>query len=74
MNRSLIVTISAIFALWMISSSLYTVDETQKALVVRLGKPLHTTANPGLKFKIPLINRSSITMRGFCPWNLHRSR
>ena len=56
MNRAVIAAAAALFALWVASSSLYVVDETQTVLVVRLGRPISATANPGLKFKMPLID------------------
>jgi modulator of FtsH protease HflC len=36
-------------------SSLYTVHQTQQALVLQFGKPVKTVSSPGLKFKIPFI-------------------
>jgi modulator of FtsH protease HflC len=46
----------AVFALWIVSASVYTVDETQQALVVRLGKPVGVVNTPGLKFKMPMVD------------------
>jgi membrane protease subunit HflC len=37
-------------------SSVFTVDMTEQALVVRLGKPVGVVTNPGLHFKAPLID------------------
>jgi membrane protease subunit HflC len=37
-------------------SSLFTVYQTQQALVVRLGQPVRVVTEPGLNFKIPLID------------------
>ena len=37
-------------------SSLFTVYQTQQALVVRLGQPVHVISNPGLHFKAPFID------------------
>jgi len=37
-------------------SSMFTVYETQQALVVRLGQPVRGITQPGLNFKIPLID------------------
>ncbi len=45
-----------IAAWWLLSSSLYTVDETQQALVVRLGAPIAVVRTPGLKMKMPLVD------------------
>lgn len=36
--------------------SLYTVNQTEEALVVRLGKPVHAVHSPGLHWKVPLID------------------
>jgi len=37
-------------------SSMFTVYETQQALVVRLGQPVRGITTPGLNFKVPLID------------------
>ena len=44
------------FAFWLGNASLYTVQEGQQALVVRLGRPVGVAAEPGLKMKMPLID------------------
>src|SRR6266568_1839885 len=36
--------------------SLFTVHQTRLALVVRLGQPIRVVTEPGLNFKIPLID------------------
>jgi len=41
---------------WLLSATLFTVGETQKALIVRLGAPRGVLAEPGLKFKMPLMD------------------
>ncbi|MTK64080.1 MAG: protease modulator HflC, partial [Methanobacterium sp.] len=41
---------------WGLNAALYTVVETQQALVVRLGAPVGTAGTPGLKVKVPLID------------------
>jgi modulator of FtsH protease HflC len=38
-------------------SALFTVDQTQQALVVRLGKVVDTVTEPGLHTKVPIIDR-----------------
>ena len=38
------------------TSSLFTVYQTQQALVVRLGEPVRVVTEPGLHFKVPLID------------------
>ena len=37
-------------------SSVFTVDMTEQALVVRLGKPVDVVTDPGLHFKAPFID------------------
>jgi membrane protease subunit HflC len=37
-------------------SSVFTVHQTQQALVVRLGQPVRAVSEPGLHFKVPLID------------------
>jgi membrane protease subunit HflC len=46
----------AIIALIVGYSSLFTVYQTRLALVVRLGQPVRVVTEPGLNFKIPLID------------------
>ena len=41
---------------WLLASSLFTVAQTDQALLVRLGRPVRTETQPGLNFKIPLID------------------
>jgi membrane protease subunit HflC len=46
----------AALAVWMLNAALYTVGETQQALIVRLGAPMGVAGAPGLKIKIPFID------------------
>ena len=50
---SLLFVIAAIFIA--ASQSLYTVDQTQQAIVLQLGKPMGDIKGPGLHVKIPVI-------------------
>ncbi|MCD4499999.1 protease modulator HflC [Chromobacterium vaccinii] len=43
-------------AVWLALSAQYTLNEGQKALVVRLGAPVNVDGEPGLKFKLPLVD------------------
>lgn len=43
-------------ALWAVNNSFYQVSEGQQALVVRLGKPMGTAGEPGLKLKLPILD------------------
>jgi membrane protease subunit HflC len=54
MKRLIIVL--AIVGLILLSSSLYTVNETQVAIKLRLGEMVAVEDNPGLKFKTPFVN------------------
>jgi membrane protease subunit HflC len=51
-----IIAIAAVVALVVLGSSLYTVDQTQQAIIVQLGDPVGgTITEPGLHFKVPFI-------------------
>ena len=52
----LVVMACAAAAGWLVASSLFNVSETDQALLVRLGRPVRTETQPGLNFKIPLID------------------
>ena len=54
MNR--IILILAVVVAILLSSSLYTVKETQVALKLRLGEIVSIENEPGLKFKTPFVN------------------
>lgn len=55
MNRSMALIIAAVLAIMVIGSSLFIVDERQKALVLQFGQIVKVKEDPGLGFKIPLI-------------------
>ncbi|WP_204376885.1 SPFH domain-containing protein [Aquitalea pelogenes] len=48
--------VAALAAVWLLSSSFYTLSEGQKGLIIRLGAPIEVDAEPGLKFKLPLVD------------------
>jgi len=54
MNK--IILVIAVLAAILLSSSLYTVKETQVALKLRLGEIVSIESEPGLKFKTPSVN------------------
>lgn len=56
MKPAPLIAAATVAAAWLVSSCLYTVDETQQALLVRLGKPVGVETEPGLKVKLPLID------------------
>ena len=47
----------AVLAVAICWSAIFTVHQTQQALLVRLGEPVRTVTEPGLHFKVPLIDR-----------------
>ena len=51
-----VVGVGAFILLWLLSATLYTVSEVQQALIVRLGAPIGVVNEPGLKFKLPLVD------------------
>ena len=53
MKRSVAVVVVLVLAYWIIGTSLYTVDETEVAVVTRFGEPLENIRNPGLQVKMP---------------------
>ena len=55
MMNSIILVIAVLVAI-LLSSSLYTVKETQVALKLRLGEIVSIEGEPGLKFKTPFVN------------------
>ncbi|MFI4889263.1 MAG: protease modulator HflC [Steroidobacterales bacterium] len=55
-RRSVGLVAAALFLLWLLSTTLYTVSEVQQALIVRLGAPIGVVNEPGLKFKLPLVD------------------
>ena len=53
---SSVVIVLGVVALIVAYGSLFTVYQTQQALVVRLGKPIWVITEPGLNYKVPLID------------------
>jgi modulator of FtsH protease HflC len=52
-QRPVVIAIGAVFALIVILSSLYTVHQTQQALVLQFGEPRGVVTEPGLHVKLP---------------------
>lgn len=55
MRRVVILALSALVAAIVVMQCVFTVDETQQALVLQLGKPVSDSLGPGLHFKLPFI-------------------
>ncbi len=54
--KRIAVAVAIIAGLWLLSSSIYTLREGQKTLVIRLGAAINVDEQPGLKFKLPLVD------------------
>lgn len=52
-GKSLFTILGALLVLLLISSSVYVVKETERAVVLRFGKLAHTDVQPGLHIKLP---------------------
>lgn len=52
---STVVVILVIGGLFFLSQSLFTVDETEQAIILQFGDPVATIQEPGLAFKLPFI-------------------
>ncbi len=59
-RNSLTLVAVLLLAVILMSSSIYTVGEAEKAIKFQLGEILDTNSTPGLHFKIPLINKVKI--------------
>jgi membrane protease subunit HflC len=58
MNKNVVVTIVIIaIVIAGLATSMFTVDETEQAIVTQLGKFIREVKQPGLHFKIPLIQK-----------------
>ncbi|MGM0702424.1 MAG: protease modulator HflC [Pseudomonadota bacterium] len=53
-NRSLLIVGGLAAAAWLASSSLYVVDETERAVKLRFGEVIEENIQPGLHFKVPI--------------------
>jgi membrane protease subunit HflC len=52
---SVILAVIAVIAVVGVSQSVFMVDETERAIVLQLGKPVSDTKEPGLHFKLPFV-------------------
>lgn len=55
-SRGMIGVIALLILAVVVSSSVFTIDEREKALVFRFGEIIRSTDNPGLHFKWPIFN------------------
>ena len=47
----------ALVAVMVFALSVYTVDQTEQAIVIQMGKPVGQVSQPGLHFKLPFVQR-----------------
>lgn len=55
MNRILIGVIASLFILFVLLDGVYILDQRKSALVLQLGQPVKYETEPGLKFKLPIL-------------------
>jgi membrane protease subunit HflC len=53
-TRSLILAVIAVFAIVVVSNSVYTVHQTERAILLRFGAVRTADVSPGLHFKLPI--------------------
>lgn len=53
--KALVIAVAGLLLVVLVSFSLFTVDQTQQAIVIQMGKPRPHAYGPGLHFKIPFI-------------------
>lgn len=54
-SKTIVLVIVVVVIVIAVGLSVFTVDETQQAIVTRLGKYVRTVSEPGLEFKVPLL-------------------
>lgn len=57
-SKGPVIIIIAIAAIILGSQCFFTVDETQRGIVLQLGKPVRTDVEPGLHFKLPMVQNA----------------
>jgi modulator of FtsH protease HflC len=57
-KRIIQILITASLALFLLNSSVFTVDQRQQVLVLQFGEPKRTIDTPGIKFKLPFLQNT----------------
>jgi membrane protease subunit HflC len=57
MKQIIGISVAALVLLVLVGQPFYTVDERNQALVLQFGKPVRVETEPGLKFKLPFIQK-----------------
>ncbi len=70
MKKNSIIIIIAVFAIIIASNSFYSVDETEQVILTQFGAPVGSTvSNPGLKVKLPFIQKVNRFDKRFLEWD-----
>jgi membrane protease subunit HflC len=54
-KSTIIISVLVILGAFVLTSAAFTVDQTQQAIVIQLGRPVTGQLGPGLHFKLPLV-------------------
>jgi membrane protease subunit HflC len=54
-KSTIIISVLVILGAFVLTSAAFTVDQTQQAIVIQLGRPVSDKLGPGLHFKLPLV-------------------
>lgn len=69
MNIRIIAGIAVVVVAIALFSFAYTVDETEQVVITKFSKVNRTVAEPGLKFKIPIIEQAVVYPRNLQEWD-----
>lgn len=68
-SKSIIIIIVAVFA-FIIYNAAYTIDETEQVVITQFGRIVgQPKFNPGLKFKIPFIQKANVFPKNLLQWD-----
>jgi modulator of FtsH protease HflC len=69
-KKTLLTGILVVFILILIKASAFTVDETQQVIITQFGRPVgEAIINPGIHFKIPIIQEANFFDKRFLEWD-----
>ncbi len=57
-SKTIAIVVAAVLVLIVVLQSFFVVDQTQRAVVLYLGKPIDKIVQPGLHFKIPFVQKA----------------
>jgi modulator of FtsH protease HflC len=69
MNAKVITGLLLAFFVVAVTMSAYTVDETQQVVITRFSKVNRTVQEPGLKFKLPMVEHAVVYPRNLQEWD-----